>query len=63
MERSLGKSLEYASKTGIKFTVIVGNNEIANGEVVLKDMTRKTEEKVKISALSSKIALKSGKKL
>ncbi len=63
MERGLGKSLEYASKAGVKFVVIVGRNEIAKGEAVLKDMAAKTEENVKIADIPDKIALKSGKKL
>lgn len=63
MERGLGKSLEYASKAGIKFVVIAGKNEIADGEAVLKDMAAKTEDKVKIADIPDEIALKSGKKL
>ncbi len=63
MERGLGKSLEYASKAGVKFVVIVGKNEIAEGKAVLKDMAAKTEEKVKTADIPGKIALKSGKKL
>lgn len=47
MERGLGKSLEYASKAGVKFVVIVGKNEAAEGKAVLKDMAKKHEEKVK----------------
>lgn len=60
MERGLGKSLEYASKAGVKFVVIVGKNEIANGEVVLKDMAAKTENRVKIGDLREKITRQSG---
>lgn len=63
MERGLGKSLEYASKAGVKFVIIVGKNEIAEGKIVLKDMTAKTEDKVKIAELSDQITLKSSKKL
>lgn len=38
-EQKLGKSLDYANKTGVKFVVLFGEEEESRGEYVVKDMT------------------------
>jgi len=45
--KSLPKSLEYAGKIGVDYTVIIGEREYREGVVALKDM--KTGEQVKLS--------------
>lgn len=37
-EQKLGKSLDYANKTGVKFVVLFGEEEESRGEYVVKDM-------------------------
>ncbi|MEM3586388.1 MAG: histidine--tRNA ligase [Candidatus Jordarchaeaceae archaeon] len=51
LERKLGKGLEQANKRGIPYVVIVGKTEIEQGEVVVRDMEKQIQEKVKISNL------------
>ncbi|MFS8131297.1 MAG: histidine--tRNA ligase [Candidatus Dojkabacteria bacterium] len=36
--QKMGKALEYASKIGANFTVIIGENEIRDGKVLIKNM-------------------------
>ena len=44
MGRSLRAQMKYADKIGARFTMVIGDNELANGEAVLKNM--KTGEKI-----------------
>jgi histidyl-tRNA synthetase len=45
-EGKLKKSLELANKLAAKFTLIVGDNEIASGTYALKDMESGEQENV-----------------
>lgn len=49
--RKLGKSMQYANDIGAKAVVVVGENEIAAGEVDVKDMRTGEKKKVKFSEL------------
>ncbi|MDP2924373.1 MAG: histidine--tRNA ligase [Candidatus Omnitrophota bacterium] len=49
--KSLKGQLRYAEKLGTRFVVIVGDEELKEGMVVLKDMTKSTQEKIKIDNL------------
>lgn len=51
LERKLSKGLEQANKRGIPFVVIVGKTEIEQEEVVVRNMEKETQEKVKINEL------------
>jgi histidyl-tRNA synthetase len=44
MGRSLRAQMKYADKIGARFTMVIGDNELENGEAVLKNM--KTGEKI-----------------
>ncbi len=49
----LDKQLKYADKKGIRFTLIAGPAETKEGEVIVKDMEKGTQETVKRSAAAS----------
>ncbi|MBU1122279.1 MAG: histidine--tRNA ligase [Candidatus Omnitrophota bacterium] len=55
LKKSLKGQLRYAQKKGAKFVVIMGEEEIAQNSVMLKDMDTATQEKVKIDAVVNKI--------
>ena len=44
MGRSLRAQMKYADKIGARFTMVIGDNELEQGEAVLKNM--KTGEKI-----------------
>lgn len=47
MESSkLGKQFKYADKAGIRFVLVLGDNEIANGTVTVKDLRRENQFEV-----------------
>ena len=51
----LGKQLKYASRTGIRFAVIVGSNEAQRGAAMLKDLSRGEQQEVQITELARAI--------
>lgn len=53
LERKLSKGLEHANKRGIPYVVIVGKTEFEQGEVVVRNMDREMQEKVKIEKLKN----------
>jgi histidyl-tRNA synthetase len=53
--RKLGKSLERASKEGVRFAVIAGGDELARGAVKLRDLSRSEEREVLLGALAQAI--------
>ncbi|MEM3875010.1 MAG: histidine--tRNA ligase [Candidatus Bathyarchaeia archaeon] len=55
MGRKVTKALEDADRRGISHVIIVGERELSEGAVVLRDMQRKEQSKVKIEELVSKI--------
>jgi histidyl-tRNA synthetase len=52
--RSLSKQLEYASSLGIPFTAIVGEKELKENSVKLRNMRTGKEEMIKIKELVKK---------
>ncbi len=38
MDRSVGKSLSYADRTGFKYSILVGEDEVKSGTVTIKNM-------------------------
>ncbi|MEM3580244.1 MAG: histidine--tRNA ligase [Candidatus Bathyarchaeia archaeon] len=55
MRRKVTKALEDADRRGISHVVIVGERELSEGAVVLRDMQKKEQSKVKIEELAQKI--------
>ncbi len=47
MNRSVKAQLKYADKLGAKFVAVIGESELASGEVNLKNMSLGTSERVK----------------
>ena len=45
--RNIGKALGFADKAGFKYSIIIGEEEVQNEEVALKDMKSGDQEKVK----------------
>lgn len=52
-QRNLSKQLEYCNSKGIRYVLIVGEEEMKEGKVKLKDMESGEERKIKISELST----------
>jgi len=55
MRRKVAKALEDADRRGISHVVIVGERELSQGAVVLRDMQRKEQTVVRIEELANKI--------
>jgi len=55
MGRSLGKQFEYADKKGIPTVVIVGEKDLAEASVTVRDMETGDQEKVKVDELPSRL--------
>jgi histidyl-tRNA synthetase len=55
MRRKVAKALEDADRRGISHVIIVGERELSQGAVVLRDMQRKEQTVVKIEELANKI--------
>ena len=55
MRRRVTKALEDADRRGISHVVIIGERELSEGAVVLRDMKRKEQIKVKIEDLAKEI--------
>ncbi len=55
LEGSLKSKMRRADKSRAKFTLIVGDNELAKNTGILKNMTNSTQEEVNISQLVDKI--------
>ncbi len=51
MQRSLSKNMEYASKKGIPFVAIIGENELKAKELTVKNLSTGKQEKIKFSEL------------
>jgi len=58
--RKLRKSLVRAIEQGARFAIIVGEREVKEGKVVLKDLNERTQEVVRIEELVGKIKEKLG---
>lgn len=53
----LGKQFKYADKRGIRFVIVLGSDELARQECVLKDLQSGDQEKVPLAAIVSKLQL------
>jgi histidyl-tRNA synthetase len=54
-DRKLKRALEVANKTGARFALILGDNEIAAGTYVLKDMSSGEQHSLRREALAARI--------
>jgi len=55
MGRKMAKALEDADKRKIDYAIIVGERELKEGKVVVKDLANRTQSEVEIEALSETI--------
>lgn len=53
--RKLAKQFQYASRAGIRFVVLVGEDELARGVVTVKDLLREQQFDVKREELASSL--------
>ena len=51
MNRSLKAQMKYANKIGAKKVIIIGDNEIESGKLVVKDMEKSCQDEVLVSKL------------
>lgn len=56
--RSVKAQMKYADKTGAKFTAVLGDDEIAKGEINLKNMSTSENTVVKINDIKAYVANK-----
>ena len=56
VEGKLKRAMELANKFGAKFTLIVGDNEIAEGRYALKNMTTGEQEKLTRDEIAARLA-------
>jgi histidyl-tRNA synthetase len=54
--KSLGKQMEDASSRGFAWVVIIGKKELESGELVLRNMRSRAEERVPIDGLLSRLS-------
>ena len=55
MGRKMAKALEDADKRKVDYAIIVGERELKEGKVVVKDLANRTQSEVEIKALAQKI--------
>ena len=53
--RSVKAQMKYANKIGAKYSVIIGDDEVDNDMVSLKNMETGETEEIKLSALEDKL--------
>ena len=46
-ERNLKGQMKYANKLGAEYTVVIGDDEVASGELTLKNMETSEQTKVR----------------
>lgn len=54
-DKKLKRALEVASKTGARFALIIGDDEVSSGSYSLKDMAKQEQVKVSRSELAARI--------
>lgn len=55
MMRNIAKNLQNVTRRGIPFVIIVGEDELNNKELTIKDMKRKKQKRIKFSDLEKEI--------
>ena len=55
LDRSVKAQMKYANKLGVDFAVVIGQNEIESGVVMLKEMETGTQTEVNLKDLETKM--------
>jgi histidyl-tRNA synthetase len=55
-DRALKGAMKAADKSGARYCVVLGENEISSGQALLKDMSDGSEQTVRISDLSKSVS-------
>jgi histidyl-tRNA synthetase len=53
--RGMKQQIKYADRSGAKYAVIIGDDELAAGEAALRDMSTGEQERVALDALSARL--------
>ncbi len=53
--KSLSKQLQDASEMGVRWTVIIGKKELASGELTVRDMRARSEERLTAKEMKSRV--------
>ena len=61
LSRNLKGQLKYADRINVRYTVVVGDQELDEGVLLLKDMKHSTQESVKIDEIREVMAEKIGR--
>ncbi len=56
LQRNVGKNLEYASKLGIPYVLFIGEDELQQGKLKLRDMQSGTEELLKVEDVIKRLS-------
>ena len=56
-QKSLKAQMKYANKLGVRYTAVLGEEEIAAGQITLRDMENSTEKKVPIGEIGANLDL------
>ena len=54
-KKRLAKQLQTAQKKGYRFAVIAGEDEEAQGQIILKDLEKATQTQIKLTEIESKV--------
>jgi histidyl-tRNA synthetase len=57
MGRGMKQQMKYADRSGAKYTIIIGDDELASGEAILRDMATGEQERMKFETLPSRLTL------
>ena len=49
-DAAIGKKMKYADKLGVRYAVLIGEDEVAAGDVTLKDMQTGENRRVSVQA-------------
>lgn len=61
LARNLKGQLKYADRLGARYTVVIGDNELDSGTLILKDMANSVQETVAIEKIKEVLIEKAGK--
>ena len=56
---NVGKRMKRADKLGARFAVLIGEDELAQGAATVKDLTTGTQERVELTRLAARLAVRS----
>ena len=55
MGRGLKAQLKYADRSGAKYTVVIGDDELGKGVVTLRDMINSSQKEIRIDEIENEI--------